>query len=249
MGCTSVFEFGSGLGFFLSACQRIGLYRHVGYDINPYERDFAISKGIDPGRYLIGKFKTHGSYDAIYSTEVFEHMTDAELRKVMPVLYNACKKYFANDSSELVLNGDGTSKGVLYIIKEFSGTKAANLAKYYAGMSYYRLKDYNKAIDYLKDFSTNAKQVQAVAYGSIGDAYSELKKNEEAIEYYKKAGTHFPEDEAISSEYLFRAASFLELNGKNDAAIEIYKQIKQNYPKSEKGFSIDKYINRLQVQP
>ena len=159
------------------------------------------------------------------------------------------EKYFAMDSSSLVLNGDGQSKGVLYIIKEFSGTKAANLAKYYAGMSYYRLKDYNKAIDYLKDFSTNAKQVQAVAYGSIGDAYSELKKNEEAIEYYKKAGTHFPEDEAISSEYLFRAASFLELNGKNDAAIEIYKQIKQNYPKSEKGFSIDKYINRLQVQP
>ena len=94
MGCTSVFEFGSGLGFFLSACKRVGLYKHVGYDINPYERDFAISKGIDPGRYLIGKFKTHGSYDAIYSTEVFEHMTDAELRKVMPVLYNACKKYF-----------------------------------------------------------------------------------------------------------------------------------------------------------
>ncbi len=53
MGCTSVFEFGSGLGFFLSACQRVGLYKHVGYDINPYERDFAISKGIDPGRYLI----------------------------------------------------------------------------------------------------------------------------------------------------------------------------------------------------
>jgi len=94
MGCTSVFEFGSGLGFFLSACQRIGLYNHVGYDINPYERDFAISKGIDPGRYLIGKFKTHGSYDAIYSTEVFEHMTDAELKKVMPILYKACKKYF-----------------------------------------------------------------------------------------------------------------------------------------------------------
>jgi hypothetical protein len=94
MGCTSVFEFGSGLGFFLSACQRVGLYKHVGYDINPYEREFAISKGIDPGRYLIGKFKTHGSYDAIYSTEVFEHMTDAEIKKVMPILYKACKKYF-----------------------------------------------------------------------------------------------------------------------------------------------------------
>ena len=105
MGCTSVFEFGSGLGFFLSACQRVGLYKHVGYDINPYERDFAISKGIDPGRYLLGKWvekyllgryelKTQGSYDAIYSTEVFEHMTDQDINKVMPILYKACNKYF-----------------------------------------------------------------------------------------------------------------------------------------------------------
>jgi tetratricopeptide (TPR) repeat protein len=178
-------------------------------------------------------------------SELYQKPLEAKAADAMYV----AEKYFANDSSELVLKGDGTSKGVLYIIKEFSGTKAANLAKYYAGMSYYRLKDYNKAIEYLKDFSTNAKQVQAVAYGSIGDAYSELKKNDEAIDYYKKAGTHFPEDEAISSEYLFRAASFLELNGKNDAALEIYKQIKQDYPKSEKGFSIDKYISRLQVQP
>ena len=153
----------------------------------------------------------------------------------------------AHRAKQAAAGGESAEEDLL--AAQYSGTKAANLAKYYAGMSYYRLKDYNKAIDYLKDFSTNAKQVQAVAYGSIGDAYSELKKNDDAIEYYKKAGTHFPEDEAISSEYLFRAASFLELNGKNDAAIEIYKQIKQNYPKSEKGFSIDKYINRLQVQP
>jgi tetratricopeptide (TPR) repeat protein len=178
-------------------------------------------------------------------SELYQKPLEAKAADAMYV----AEKYFANDSSELVLKGDGTSKGVLYIIKEFGGTKAANLANYYAGMSYYRLKDYNKAIEYLKDFSSDAKQVQAVAYGSIGDAYSELKKNDEAIEYYKKAGTHFPEDEAISSEYLFRAASFLELNGKNDAALEIYTQIKQNYPKSEKGFSIDKYINKIQVQP
>lgn len=96
MGCKSVFEFGSGLGFFLSACQRIGLYNHVGYDINPYERDFAISKGIDPGRYLLGDFAKLkiGKYDAIYSTEVFEHMVDGELNGVLPKLYKACNKYF-----------------------------------------------------------------------------------------------------------------------------------------------------------
>ena len=93
----------------------------------------------------------------------------------------AAEKYFAMDSSNLVLNGDGSSKGVLYVINQFGGTKAANLAKYYAGISYYRTNDFNKAIEYLKDFSTSAKQVQAIAYGTTGDAYSELKNTDEAI--------------------------------------------------------------------
>ena len=161
----------------------------------------------------------------------------------------AAEKYFAMDSSTLVLNGDGSSKGVLYVINQFGGTKAANLAKYYAGISYYRTNDFNKAIEYLKDFSTSAKQVQAIAYGTTGDAYSELKNTDEAISYYKKAGAHFPEDEAISSEYLYRAAALLELNGKADDAVEIYKNIKSKYPKSEKGLLADKFINKLKVQP
>jgi hypothetical protein len=96
MGCQSVFEFGSGLGFFLSACQRIGLYNHVGYDINPYEREFAISKGVTADRYLLqkGKFKIKGKYDAIYSTEVFEHIFDQDLKLILPELSKACTKYF-----------------------------------------------------------------------------------------------------------------------------------------------------------
>jgi len=95
LGCESVFEFGSGLGFFLSACQRVGL-NYVGYDINPYERDFAISKGIEPMNYILanGELILIGSYDAIYSTEVFEHMTDDEIEQVMPVLSQVCNKYF-----------------------------------------------------------------------------------------------------------------------------------------------------------
>jgi hypothetical protein len=95
LGCESVFEFGSGLGFFLSACQRVGLDNHVGCDINSYERDFAISKGIEPERYLFTeRIGLLGRFDAIYSTEVFEHMTDEEIDKVMPALSYGCKKFF-----------------------------------------------------------------------------------------------------------------------------------------------------------
>jgi tetratricopeptide (TPR) repeat protein len=178
-------------------------------------------------------------------TELYQKPREAKAADAMFL----AEKYFAQDSSNLVLNGDGTGKGVLYIIKEFGGTSAANLAKYYAGISYFRLGDFNKSLTYLKDFSTNAKQVQAVAYGTMGDAYAELKKNDEAIESYKKAGAHFPEDAGISSEYLYRAASLLEMNGKVDDAIAIYQEIKVKYPSSEKGMNADKYIYRLKVQP
>lgn len=178
-------------------------------------------------------------------TELYQKPREAKAADAMFM----AEKYFANDSSTFVLNGDGQSKGVLYIIKEFSGTKAANLAKYYAGVSYFRLNDFNKSIEYLKDFSTDAKQIQAVAYGTLGDAYASLNKVDDAVSYYKKAGTYFPEDEAISSEYIFRAAAYLELNGKADEAIELYTKIKNEYPKSEKGFMADKYINRLKIQP
>ena len=178
-------------------------------------------------------------------TELYQKPREAKAADAMFV----AEKYFAQDSSNLVLNGDGTSKGVLYIIKEFGGTSSANLAKYYAGISYFRLGDFNKSLEYLKDFSTNAKQVQAIAFGTMGDAYAELKKNEEAIDAYKKAGAHFPEDAGISSEYLFRAASLLEMNGKAEDAITIYQDIKLKYPSSEKGINADKYIYRLKVQP
>ena len=178
-------------------------------------------------------------------TELYQNPREAKAADAMFI----AEKYFGLDSSNYVLNGDGTNKGVLYVIKEYSGTKAANLAKYYAGISYFRMNDFNKSIDYLKDFSTSAKQVQAIAYGTIGDAYAELKKNDDAVDYYKKAGEHFPEDEGISSEYLYRQAALLELNGKADDAIAVYKTIKSKYPKTDKGFQADKYINRLKVQP
>ena len=160
----------------------------------------------------------------------------------------AAEKYFAIDSSALVLNGDGRSKGVLYIIKEFSGTKAANLAKYYAGVSYLHLGDFNNAVKYLKDFSTSAKQIQLLALGNLGDAYAELNQKDDAIATYKKAGTIFENDEANSAEYLFRAALLSETIGKTKEALEIYKDLKTKYPKTDKGFQADKYIYRLSIE-
>jgi tetratricopeptide (TPR) repeat protein len=153
------------------------------------------------------------------------------------------------DSFKTALNGDGQHKGFLYIINNYGGTKSANLAKYYAGVSYLKLGDFNNAVKYLKDFDTDAKQIQLMADGALGDAYSELNKNEDAISAYKKAGSEFEKDEFNSSEYLFRAALLSEKNGNTKQALELYKEVKNKYPKTEKGFQADKYIYRLSIEP
>lgn len=158
------------------------------------------------------------------------------------------EEYFRNDSLTLALDGDGQNKGFLYVIKNFDGTKAANLAHFYAGIVYLRTNDFNNAIKHLKDFTTDSKQIQMLAYARLGDAYSELGKKDEAVENYKKAGNYFPQDESNSSEFLFRAGYLLETMGKNKEATDVYKQIKEKFPKTEKGFSIDKYIYRLSIE-
>jgi tetratricopeptide (TPR) repeat protein len=158
------------------------------------------------------------------------------------------EQYFAMDSLRLALNGDGQSKGFLNVIKNHSGTKAANLAHFYAGVCYLRTNDFNNAVKYLKDFDTDAKQIQMLAYGRLGDAYSELGKKEEAVENYKKAGSYFEDDDINSSEFLFRAGYLLESMGKTKEAVEVYKDLKEKYPRTEKGFSVDKYIYRLSVE-
>jgi tetratricopeptide (TPR) repeat protein len=153
--------------------------------------------------------------------------------------------YYRRDSASLALNGDGPNAGFLKIMSRHSGTKAANLAKFYAGASYMKLGDFNNAIKYLKDFSTDDKLISVRATGLLGDAYSETGKKNEAVEQYRKAGTMFPDDSFNSSEYLFRAGMLYQDLGKNNEAIEMYRLIKEKYSNTERGAEIDKYLARL----
>ncbi len=167
-------------------------------------------------------------------------------KKAMEAMYHA-EEYYRMDSVKLALNGDNINAGFAKIVAKYGGTKAANLASFYAGSCYLKLGDYNNAVKYLKDFSTSAQQLQARAYGLLGDAYSEQNKKEDAVDEYKKAGTLFEKDEVLSPEYLFRAGYLYESMGKTKEAIEMYQAIKDKYPTTQRGADIDKYLARLGV--
>lgn len=154
--------------------------------------------------------------------------------------------YYRMDSTQKALNGDGQYAGFLKIISQYGGTKAANLAHFYAGSCYLKLDDNANAIKHLKDFSTDAKQIQQRAYKLLGDAYADQGNSKEALEYYKKAGRYFEKDQAASAEALFLAA-YLASNVIKDPkeAIALYKEIKEKYPMTQQGFEADKYLAML----
>ncbi len=151
------------------------------------------------------------------------------------------EQYFEQDSFNLALEGDGNYPGFLEIIDDYNFTESANLSNYYAGISYLKLGDYENAIDYLKQFDGDDKVVATIALGSIGDAYVELGDIEKAITYYKKAANRNDND-LVSPIYFKKAGLAHEELNEYDKAINAYKKIKKNFPNSDEGREIDKYI-------
>lgn len=158
------------------------------------------------------------------------------------------EEYFRLDSFQLALNGDGMNPGFIRIAKDYSGTPMGNMANFYAGVSYLKLNQNDKAVQYLKDFDSDSKPVQQRAYKLLGDAYADLGKGADALNYYKKAARHFEEDQMASAEALFSAAYLAQhVLNKNDEAIQLYKELKQKYPRTQQGFEADKYLAQLGV--
>jgi predicted negative regulator of RcsB-dependent stress response len=166
-------------------------------------------------------------------------------QKAQDQLFRA-EDYWRKDSVTLALNGDGLNPGFLKIISQYGGTDAANLAKFYAGSCYLKLNQNDKAVKYLKQFSTSSKPLQARAYKLLGDASADLGKNNDALDYYKKAAHHDEEDEAASSDALFMAAYFADRIMKNsNEAKSLYRELLQKYPRSSHSRDADTYLAQL----
>jgi tetratricopeptide (TPR) repeat protein len=166
---------------------------------------------------------------------------DAEAQKEMfQAVY-----YFEADSLSQALNGDGNNLGFLDIIDEYKFSDAANLAHFYAGVSFLKQGKFDAAILYLEDFSSNDLLVQARAYSLIGDANMELQKYEEAVTYYNKAA-NYKSNKYYSPAYLMKAALAYEKLNQNDKAIEVYSKIISDYWDSSEYQNALKFKARLE---
>ena len=142
----------------------------------------------------------------------------------------------------LGLEGGDGKYGFVDIASQFSGTKAGNLANYYAGISYLKMKKYEQAIDYLSDFNSEDKLLGPTALGAIGDAFADINQPEDALDYYEKAANK-QDNQFTSPLFLFKAAQTAMELKKYSTAEKLYTSIKEKYASTDQGRDIEKYIN------
>lgn len=141
----------------------------------------------------------------------------------------------------LALNGSDGKYGFLDIIEEYSGTKAANIASYSAGMSYLNMQKYQEAIDYLEDFSSDDAILGALAKGGLGDAFVQLDQADDALGYYEKAISH-SDNEYTTPKFLYKAGvTALDL-GQKKKALGYFQRIKDEFSSSDEARTIDVFI-------
>ncbi|MEE9373647.1 MAG: tetratricopeptide repeat protein [Saprospiraceae bacterium] len=150
---------------------------------------------------------------------------------------------FQRDSFTLALsNPGGGYEGLLDIIDNYSGTKTANLAKYYAGVSYLNLGSYKDAVKYLSQYKESGNISPTMKYGTLGDAYAEIGDMDKALSNYKKAAYN-GDNEILTPYYLKKLGMLYRKNGNVEKANKVFQNILDKYGESIEATDIEKLIS------
>lgn len=152
------------------------------------------------------------------------------------------ERYFQTAQYELAISGDGNVLGLADIIDQYS-SKAGQGVYFEAGVCQLQLKNYEEALNYLRQYKGTDEILKARAKSCMGDAYVGLGDTESALAAYKAAikvgSTPF------TPAYLLKAAVAAEDLGLKDEALGYYNDIKVKYPASAEAADVEKYISRL----
>ena len=157
------------------------------------------------------------------------------------------QEYFEQDAFEQALNGDSIGyTGFLKVADDYSGTKAANLAKAYAGICYAQLGKYEEAVKMLDSFNGKDPLVAPAILGAAGNCYAQLGQLDKAASTLLSAADK-ADNNTLSPIFLIQAGEILVKQGKYDDAVNAYTKIKDKYFQSYQAMDIDKYIEQAKL--
>jgi len=178
---------------------------------------------------------------AVIAFMAYNYFTAEKDKAATAAIFKA-EQQFARDSFALALeNPGGGFEGLLDIIENYNGTKTANLAKLYAGISYLNLGRHDEAIEYLNAHSASGDYSPIIKNGNLGDAYSEKGDFDQAISYYSKASST-SEDALLTPYYLYKLGLLAKKQNDNTKALNAFQKIKDAYPDSVEGSKVDRLI-------
>jgi tetratricopeptide (TPR) repeat protein len=159
--------------------------------------------------------------------------------------------YYENQNYETAINGDSVEfLGFASIADEYFYTEVGNLASAYAGLSYFKLADYDKAIFYLDRFVLKDSYLYFTVQNTLGDCYAMKGETDKAISYFEDAKDSG--NLLVDVATLMKLARAYESKGDYASALEQYKQIKSTYEGLMTGIidleEVDKYIENATLK-
>ncbi|WP_185849310.1 tetratricopeptide repeat protein [Blattabacterium cuenoti] len=179
-----------------------------------------------------------GAY--FFSKKFFLYPSEEKAMKEL----NYAQQYLSEGETDKALNRKNIKinyLGFLGIASKFPFTKAGNISKFYAGICYYKLGDYEKTIQMMKSFSAKDEILSSMKYGIIGDAFSQIKNQKEALKNYVIAAN--VRDNKITTPLYYYKAALLNFYMKKYKNSKFFlKKIEKKYPFFLYKKNVEKYL-------
>lgn len=183
-----------------------------------------------------------------YSTFILEPKKEDAITELNQAQYYFNLAINSDEPEDLFNNaikGGGGKFGFIDIINNYENTPSSNLAVFSIGMSYFNLKEYDKVIEYLKDFESDDVLLSSIAKGVLGDAYLQIGDQNNALISYEKAFTS-SENNFTTPKYLYKAGLLSIKLGQKKVATNYFKKIRNDFPNSKEAEFIEIQIAKTE---
>jgi tetratricopeptide (TPR) repeat protein len=155
------------------------------------------------------------------------------------------------DSMNWVLQGNGEFIGAEELMNKYSGTAAAEKAKYYTACAKRNNGDFQGALDLFKDVDFNDNTVGVQAIGNAGDMYVELGQFDDAADWLQKAAKKAMSSDskdALAPVYLMKAARVQVERQDFSSAKELLQEVVDNFKRSQEIGEAQKMLGWIEAQ-
>lgn len=161
-------------------------------------------------------------------------------------LMGLAETYYLNGDYENALHGseEDFTVGFEQIINNYSGTKAANLARYYAAVSEYNLGNTEQALNYMQSYEIPDGIMGVAPLSFKAVLLTEVGNHEEAAQTYIEAAELDMNESTTPYNYLEAANAFSDAGNKEEAR-KYAQKVVDEYPNSAQVADAQRLLGRL----